>query len=272
MNKALSAVCLDLAPSLWSGRDQGAGTCKGLDVADIFDEVNEDLRADRAKQFALRYGWLAALLAVLLIGGAGAWQAWRWQQARQVNEVATAYLGAMRDADGPAPTEGQPTPRRNAAMAEFDRLANTGPEGYRSLARLRSAALRASNGDLPGALAEWDKLAADTAAEPLLRGLANLMWVQHQVDSGDPAAVEGRLQPLVAPNSPWRHLALENQAWLALRLGQTDQARDTLRQLAADPTAPDGMRGRANGLLARLGGPAPAAGPSPAASSTEPRG
>ena len=53
-------------------------------MADIFDEVNEDLRAERAKQFALRYGWLAALLAALLVGGVGAWQGWRWYHGRQV--------------------------------------------------------------------------------------------------------------------------------------------------------------------------------------------
>ncbi len=238
-------------------------------MADIFDEVNEDLRVERAKRFALRYGWLVALL----VAGVGAWQAWHRYQGQQANSVAAAYLGAMRGADGPAPADGQPTPGRSAAMAGFDRLADTAPEGYRSLARLRGAALHASSGDLPGALAEWDKLSADTAADLLLRSLADLMWVQHQVDSGDPAAVEGRLQPLIAPNSPWRPLALENQAWLALRMGHADQARDTLRQLAADPAAPDGVRGRANGLLARLGGPAPAAAPAPAAvPTTEPRG
>lgn len=230
-------------------------------MADIFDEINEDLRAERAKRFALRYGWLVALLVVLLAGGVGAWQAWRRHQGQQANGVAAAYLGAMREADGPAAADGQPTPSRSAAMAEFDRLAETGPEGYRSLARLRGAALHASSGDVPGALAAWDKLAADTAADPLLRDLANLMWVQHQVDSGDPAAVEGRLQPLLAANNPWRPLALENQAWLALRTGKADQARDILRQLAADAAAPDGVRGRANGLLAQLGGPAPAAAP-----------
>ncbi len=244
-------------------------------MADIFDEVNEDLRAERAKRFALRYGWLVVLLAALLAGGIGSWRAWHRHQGQQANDVAAAYLGAAREADRPAAAEGQATPGQSAAMAEFDRLANTAPEGYRSLARLRGAALQASSGDLPGALAEWDKLSADTAADPLLRGVANLMWVQHQVDSGDPAAVEGRLQPLIAPDSPWRHLALENQAWLALRMGRTDQARDILRQLVADPSAQDGVRGRANGLLAQLGGPAPAVSPgaSPAAAPTaEPRG
>ncbi len=234
-------------------------------MADIFDEVNDDLRAERARRFALRYGWLLAVLAVALLAGVGAWQGWRWYAARQSNEVASAYLGAMRAAAGPAVAEGQATPSRTAAMAEFDRLAGTAPEGYRSVARLRSAALHASTGDLPGALALWDRLSADTAADPLLRDLASLLWVQHQVDAGDPAAVEGRLQPLVAPGNPWRPLALENQALLALRTGRTDEARETLRRLAVDGTAPDGVRGRANGLLARLGeaAPGPASDPVP---------
>lgn len=244
-------------------------------MADIFDEVNEDLRAERAKQFALRYGWIVALAAVLFVAGVGAWQGWRWYAARQANEVASSYLGAMRAVSGPAIAEGQATPSRIAAMAEFDRLANTGPEGYRSLARLRSAALHASTGDLPGALAMWDKLSSDTAADPLLRDLASLMWVQSQVDAGDPAAVEGRLQPLIAGGNPWRPLALENQAWLALRTGHNDQAREILRPLAADGSAPDGVRSRANGLLARLGEATSAADPAPASNpvqATEPRG
>jgi hypothetical protein len=74
---------------------------------------------------------------------------------------------------------------------------------------------------------------------------------------------------LIAPGNPWRPFALENQAWLAIRTGRTDQARDTLRQLAADPTAPDGVRSRASGLLVRLG-ETPAA--APPAQAAEPRG
>ena len=56
------------------------------------------------------------------------------------------------------------------------------------------------------------------------------------------------------PTNPWHALAQEAEALLDLRQGQTDAARQALRQLAQDTTAPPGVRGRANGLLARLGG------------------
>ena len=49
-------------------------------------------------------------------------------------------------------------------------------------------------------------------------------------------------------------LALEQQALIQMRSGAPDAARDILRQLAADVTVPEGVRNRANGLLAKLGG------------------
>lgn len=249
MNSRLTPdVCPGLPASLWSAR-----IVSGQGVADIFDEVNEDLRADRARQLFTRFGGLLVLAAVLVVAAAGGWQYWQTRQTQQANQVASQFLAAMRDSAGPAPAD-QATPARAAAADGFARIAASGPEGYRTLARLRAAALRANAGDLPGALLLWDQLSADTEADPLLRDLANLLWVQHQVDGGDPAAVQGRLAPLVAPGNPWRPMAQEAQAWLALRTGKDDQARTLLTQLSADAGAPDGVRGRANGLLSRLGG------------------
>lgn len=46
-------------------------------MVDIFDEVDEDLRAERAQALLKRYGGLLIALALLTIGAAGGWQAWR---------------------------------------------------------------------------------------------------------------------------------------------------------------------------------------------------
>ncbi|GAC1344105.1 MAG: tetratricopeptide repeat protein [Acetobacteraceae bacterium] len=215
----------------------------GLGVVDIFDEVSEDLRADRARYLFKRYGYLLALAAVLIVFGVAGLQAWRWQQTHTRDAVAVTFLTATRDAAG--------EPAR--ALDAFARLADEGPEGYRTLARLRAATLQAARGDLPAALAYWDQVSADTEADPQLRDLANMLWVQHQVDAGDPAAVQGRLAPLVAPGNPWRPMALESQAWLLLRTGETDKARDILRQLVGERLAPDGVKARAAGLLTQMG-------------------
>lgn len=219
-------------------------------MPDIFDEVDEDLRAERAQLLLKKYGWVIALAVVVIVGGAAGWQGWQWWQAKQDRIAATAYLAAMRTADGVRP--GQPVPPD--AIVAFDRVARSAPDGYRTLARLREAGLKADAGDISGAVRAWDEVASDSAADPLLRNLATLLSVQRQIDSGDPAALEARLKPLENPDNAWHSLADETQALIELRQGKTDQARESLRRLAQDVTAPEGVRRRANGLLERLGG------------------
>ena len=232
----------------------------GLVVADIFDEIRDDLRAERAQYLLRRYGVLLVVLLVVAIAGVAGWQAWRWRQARQTEQVATTFLDAMRKSDSvPAAAGSVASPARDQAAAEFATIASSGPEGYRTLARLREAALRVAAGDSPAALQLWDQIGADTAADPLLRDLAALLWAQNQVDHGDPEAIESHLAGLVGTGNPWRPLGQETQALLSLRTGQDGRARDLLKQLNADPGAPDGVRARAGALLSRLGDPPPTA-------------
>jgi hypothetical protein len=221
-------------------------------LVDIFDEVDEELRAERAQQLLKRYGGVIIAGAVLIVGAAAGWQGWRWYEARQDRAAAAEYLTAMTLAD--ATPAGGSTASKAAAIAAFDKLAISAPDGYRSLARLREAALKADSGDLPGAVAIWDQVAGDSSADPLLRQLASLLWAGRQIDSGDPALLASRLKALATPDNPWHALAQEQLALLDIRLGKSDEAKTTLRQLAADVTAPNGVRGRASGLLNRLGG------------------
>jgi hypothetical protein len=225
-------------------------------VVDIFDEVNEDLRAERAQRMLRRYAAPIIAVALLVVIGAGGWEAWRWYSARQDNDAATAFLGAMSLADAlpPALPGGADAAASAPAIAAFQHVAATAPVGYRTLALLRLAALQAGSGQAQAAASTWDQVAGDGSADPLMRDLANLLWAQQGVDNGDPALVEARLKPLTAPDNAWHQIAQEYMALLDVRTGKIDAAKAILRPLAADFTAPEGLRGRAGGLLDRLGG------------------
>jgi hypothetical protein len=217
-------------------------------VPDIFDEVDEDLRADQARALLKRYAGTMVAAALLVVVASGGYQAWRWYDARQTAAVATQYLDAMHLADTAKGAD------RTAAAVAFDAVAHAGREGYRTLARLREAGVKADAGDLDGASTLWDSVAGDGSADPLLRDLASLQWAIHHVDSGDPAVVAGRLATLSAPSNPWHPMAEETQAMLDLRQGKTAAARDVLKSLAQDVTAPQGVRRSAGLVLTRLGG------------------
>ena len=220
-------------------------------MADIFDEVEADLRAERAQKLLMRYGaWLLAA-ALFVVGMAAAWQVWNWYQLRRDRATAVIYLDAMLAAEHPAP-DGQ-HPSYKEAIQGFARAAAGGPEGYRTLARLHEAALDAQSGDRAAAAALWGEVASDGNADPLLRGLATLLSVNEQLDSGNPERLRERLAPLMLPDNPWHSLARESAAVLDLREGHVDAAKRTLRSLAQDGTAPQGVRDRASALLQRLG-------------------
>jgi hypothetical protein len=221
-------------------------------VVDIFDEVDEDLRAERAQRLLKKYGWVIVAAGLAVVGIAAGWQGWEWWQHRRDLAAAGAFLTAMDTAQAAGP-EADPATRQRAIQA-FEQVAANAPDGYRTLARLRLAALMADGGDVTGAAAVYDQIAADGSAEPLLRELANLLWAQSQLGTADPNLLRTRLKALAAPDDPWRPLADEQLALLDLRQGHVAAARETLQQLAEDPSLPQDLRGRASGLLARLGG------------------
>lgn len=222
------------------------GRSQGERVPDIFDEVNEDLRAERMKRLATRYGGLLAGLALVVVLGVAGLQGWRWWEARKATEAAAAYVAAAEFAAAPG------TPAGEAAQ-RFAGLAAAAPEGYAVLGRLRAAALQAEAGEREAALALWDQVARDSGAAPLYRDLATLMWGLHALDSPDPAAIEARLAPLAVPGHAFQHSAEEIRALAALRRGEAEAARRSLAALVADRTAPDGVRERAQRVLAGLG-------------------
>ncbi len=216
-------------------------------MVDIFDEVDEDLRADRAKLLLRQYAPLLLAAAVLVVAGAGGWRAWQWYDGKRTAAIADSYIAAMKAA------EGKTAASHLAAAADFAAVADKAGPGYRTLARLREAALRADSGDLPGAIALWDQIAADGSADPLLRDLATLQWAMRQIDTADPATIEARLTPLTIAPNPWHALASEAMAMLDLRRGRPEAARDALKALAQDTSAPEGARRRAEGFLSRIG-------------------
>ncbi len=221
-------------------------------MAELYDEIRGEFRADQARMLAKRYGWMVALLVLVVLLGIGGWQYRRWTQGRADAAAAGELLQQMQLADAPGGPHAGVPPGLQA-------IAGGAPDIYRVLALLREASIRAEMGDVKAAVGRWDQVAADGAAPRLLRGLATLLSVQHQVGQGEANLLIARLGGIEAEADPWRPLAEETQALIELRAGRQPQASELLRQLQADARAPEGVRGRARALLQALGAE-PAAG------------
>ncbi|MGH6882372.1 MAG: tetratricopeptide repeat protein [Hypericibacter sp.] len=213
-------------------------------MADIFKEVEEDLRREKFEQLWQRYGrWVIALAVVVVLGTAGsvAWQ--RYQQHREA-QLAEQYGATIALTD---PSTGD-LAKADAALAN---IADAGG-GYGALASLERAAVKAKAGDIDGAAKIYDAMAADSGTPSALRDLAKLLKVMRLVESGDPAALTAELAPLMAPENPWRFTATELTAILALKSGDQKHATELFTQLADDQAAPSSLRARAAEMAAAL--------------------
>ena len=58
-------------------------------MPDIFDEVAEDLRAERTHKLLRRYGGVLVMAAVLVVVAAAGYEGWKQYQGRETTRQAT---------------------------------------------------------------------------------------------------------------------------------------------------------------------------------------
>ncbi len=214
-------------------------------MADIFREVDEDLRHERYLKLWRRWRYWLLGVGVAALGGAVAYVM-----------LADAQESA-REAEGQqfaAAVAGIEAGRGGEAADLLAALAADSESGYAALARLAEADARAGRGDISGAIFVYDQMAADSRLDPLYRDLGALLAAQRLVDRASAEEVNQRLAPLLTGQSPWRPLATELSAVAEMRAGNGEAARGLFAELVSDPAAPLGQRQRAAELLLSLGG------------------
>ena len=206
----------------------------------FIDEVTEEVRRDRMFALMKRYGWIAVLLVLLLVGGA-AWNEWTKAQERAAAEgLGDGILSALeleQSADRAAALSqvGTQTPGAAAVvtlLAEGERAGNDPAAAAQALLTL------ADRGDVPG----------------VYRQVATLKAVAIR-DSG--LSIEdrrARLDGLALGAGLIRLLAEEQLAYLDIETGDTGAAMARLRQISADAEASPGLRVRATEVILGLGG------------------
>jgi len=230
-------------------------------VSDFIREVDEDLRRENLEKLWRRYGVFAVAAAVVIIIGVAGYVGWQRYAAGQRADRARQFQAALALATKPdvvAATQtlqaiATPPPAVTEASQALQALAKN-DDGYGILAQLHDAALKARTGDAAGAIAVYQKLAADSGVDKPFRDLATILLALQTVDSATPAELTQRLQPLTAADNPWHYSALELSAMLARRAGDTEKAKQILTGLAADLDAPQALRARAAETLAALKG------------------
>jgi hypothetical protein len=205
----------------------------------FIDEVTEELRRERLYTLARRYGWIGALLVVLVVGGA----AWREYSSAKAEATAQAFGDGLIDA-----LDLGDEAERRAALTDLP------AQGSQSV--LKALVLAADSGqDRDDALAALAAVQADATLPQLYRDLAALRRVML---GGASLPLPDRRSTLTEISGRgFGLLAREQLAYLLLEEGKTDEALAALGALLQDQAAPAGLRARASQAITALGGALP---------------
>jgi hypothetical protein len=213
-------------------------------VVDVFEEVEEQLRADRYKSLALRaLPWVAGVLALALAVALGIW-GWREYEQRGANEASATYHKAM---------EAAAAGDRAKANTLWGEVAAGRARGYKSLALMQQGGLKLEAGDVKGAVALFDQ-AAKAAPNEGIGDLARLKSALALLDTAPLKDLQERLAPLAEADRPFRPQAIEARAFAKLLAGDAGGARSDFVVLSLLSDAPQGTVQRAQVAMALIDG------------------
>ncbi|MFN3515010.1 MAG: tetratricopeptide repeat protein [Phenylobacterium sp.] len=205
-------------------------------MADVFEEVEEQIRSARYKALALRVlPWVAGalILALIVALGVWGWQAYRDRTDAAASEQYAAAIEAFNAGD------------RNEAIRIWGEVGKSNSRAYKSLSLQHLGGVRLAENDVAGAVKLFDE-AAEAAPTRVIGDAARLKSAFALLDTAPYKDLESRLNPLLEEGRPYRAQAREALAFAKLLAGDEAGARREFSVISLMSDAGEGERQRAN--------------------------
>ena len=206
-------------------------------MADIFDEINEELKQDRMTAIWQRYGKYVIAFVVAVVAGVSLTQGYSYYLQQRDSRSADVFFNAILSDDVAGTLE-----------AATDELS----EGYFLLAEFRLASALVKNDQVAEAEQHYLSIAERDDIQQIYRDIALLLSVMQAPKSTQVSALQTRLDPLISSASPLKGLALEQAAALDVRRGNRTAAIEKLNELVVLTDIPASLRRRASQILTVL--------------------
>ncbi|PJE35018.1 hypothetical protein CVM52_19300 [Pseudooceanicola lipolyticus] len=207
----------------------------------FIDEVTEEVRKDRLFQLFRRYGWIAGVVIVLIVGGA-AWNEYRKARDRAAAEaLGDQILAAMNAPDASARAE------------QLSDVTAQTPGGGAIVEFVRAGA-QAEAGEVEAAVAGLNRIATDGDLPLIYRQIASFKALALQSDTLSADERRSGFEALAQPGVALRLLAEEQLALIELEQGETEAAIDRFQSILADAESTSDLQQRATQAIVALGG------------------
>ena len=208
-------------------------------MTDLFEEVEEQLRTDRYKQFARKVmPWFIGGAAALLLATLGYW-GYDTYRTGQVSKAADQYAAAI---------EAFTANDREKARQLWTEVSKAQSGAYKSLSLMHLAAYAVEQKKTDEAVKLYDE-AAKVSTDPLVGDAARLKSAFALLDTASLKDMEARLKPLMEEGHPYRVQAREALAFAKLNAGDLAGARGDFVVLSQLLDAPQGAQARAQAAI-----------------------
>ncbi|WP_425070745.1 tetratricopeptide repeat protein [Sagittula sp. S175] len=210
----------------------------------FIDEVTEEVKRDRLFAAMRKYGWIAVLVVLALVGGT-AWREYsKAQEAAQAQALGDSILAAMDSGDSAA----------RATALEDVAAPNASAD---AIVEMLAAEAEVEAGNVDAAVKRLQAVADNAGVPQIYRQIASFKAL---TSGASVLTVEDRragFQALAVAGQPLRLLAEEQLALIDVETGERDAAIERLQTLLQDAEITAGLRRRASQLIVALGGTLP---------------
>ncbi|MDC0135399.1 hypothetical protein OAI26_01810 [Sulfitobacter sp.] len=207
----------------------------------FIEEVTEELRRDQMMATLKRYGWIAVLVVLLIVGGA-AFSEYRKAQTRaQAEGLGDAILTALNNDEAAARVSG------------LQAVEASDPQAAAVLALLTASEQLAAE-DLGGAIANLDAVAANSEILLIYRQIAQFKALTLQSETMPAAERKQGFEALGAVGGNLSLLAQEQLALIAVQEGDIETAIATYQTVLSDAGVTPDLQQRALQVIVALGG------------------
>ena len=204
----------------------------------FIEEVTEEVRRDRLFALIKKWGWVAALAVIVMVGGAAYNEYRKAQNASNAQTFGDELMaGILADDDG-------------SVLAQ---IGTDGPTQAAVAANLTAAAAL-EKGERERALRELEDAKSLAEAPAIYRDLSAFKYALALPRETSADERMSAFEALTIPGGPFRLLAQEQTALILIEKGDVDAAVALLNTILQDSELTPGLQRRASELIVAVGG------------------